>query len=267
MDIWGFRLVTRLSVLDQKQRILLANFRIFWGRLAHPLRNAEFRLRVFFLIGMGQFGLGRRREMIVPIALEQLPVVYISLQTREDRRALLVEEFKSVGLRKADWFRALERKNGALGCALSHLDVIRSADGLSSLVMICEDDIGFLCSSRQLQEILDDFAKDPMLDVLQLDARTHSRHHRYDGRFNLVNDGHSTGCYVVKPGVADVLERFFSKSVDRLERGVPLYRAAIDVVWKIAQQRHLVFATPVERVVIHKSGFSDVSGGYAKLDT
>ena len=73
-------------------------------------------------------------------------VFYINLDKRPDRKAHVQEELNKVGLKNnAIRFKAVEMKNGAVGCTLSHLRILK--DALShqlSHVLIVEDDIQFL---------------------------------------------------------------------------------------------------------------------------
>ena len=231
-----------------------------------PFRNIVFRVRV---AGRRRFSSSRTAQpaTVKITSLSDIVVNFISLESRIDRRSELLPEFSRMGLAHATHFVALKRENGALGCAESHHAVLEQFGQSERLLMVCEDDISFRLSAEQLLAVVQRFAEDPLLDVLQLDIRTRSKLFYHNELFKLTNNSNSTGCYVVKPYAVRVMRSYFRESVLRLRKGQPDRRAAIDVVWTKAQQMKLVFATPAQRVVIHKSGHSDIVGRYMKLDT
>ena len=254
---------TRVS---SKVRVLSWFFRTGTRKVKAPFRNILFRARV---AGRRRFSApGTSHSAKVKIdSLSDMVVTFISLESRNDRRSELLPEFSRMGLAHATHFLALKRENGALGCAESHHAVLEQFGQSNRLLMVCEDDISFRLSAEQLLMVVQRFAEDPLLDVLQLDIRSRSKLHDHNELFKLTNNSNSTGCYVVKPYAVEVLRSYFRESVLRLRKGQPDRRAAIDVVWTKAQQRKVVFATPAQRVVIHKSGHSDIVGSYMKLDT
>jgi hypothetical protein len=73
-------------------------------------------------------------------------VFYINLEKRLDRRQYVEKELSSIGIpkHKIERYKAIENKNGAIGCTLSHIMCIKMAiqRGLDN-VMIVEDDICF----------------------------------------------------------------------------------------------------------------------------
>ena len=252
---------------SSKMRVFRALFWQSWAHSIQPFRDFAFRQRIR--------ALGVWRQRVTPNrtysgdfrSAKLLKIVYISLESRRDRRKILIPEFQRMGFENFQWFSAIRHDNGALGCAKSHLEVLNLAKSHKDLLMVCEDDIGFWCDGAELESVLAEFASDSFLDVLQLDIRPASPLHPYNASFNLSNNSYSTGCYVIKPRAFGPLLRAFSTSAQRLERGLPQHLAAVDVVWKSTQQRHLVFATPLKRLVYHRSGVSDIVGRFVKLDT
>jgi GR25 family glycosyltransferase involved in LPS biosynthesis len=72
-------------------------------------------------------------------------IVYINLNKRKDRNLQLLEEFKKLyWIKNPHRFSAVETKNGAIGCTISHIRCIELAKTMNwDHVMICEDDIKF----------------------------------------------------------------------------------------------------------------------------
>lgn len=252
--------------VSSKARVLSWFLRTGTRKVKAPFRNIFFRSRVARRRRFPSSTTAHPAEVKIT-ALSDMLVSFISLESRNDRRSELLPEFSRMGLAHATHFVALRRENGALGCAESHQAVLEQFGQSERLLMVCEDDISFRISAEELLVVVQRFAEDPLLDVLQLDIRTRSKLHDHNELFKLTNNSNLTGCYVVKPYAVRVLRGYFRESVLRLRKGQPDRRAAIDVVWTKAQQRKLVFATPAQRVVIQKSGHSDIVGRYMKLDT
>jgi GR25 family glycosyltransferase involved in LPS biosynthesis len=59
--------------------------------------------------------------------LNTIPVMYINLDSRPDRKEHVVKELEKVGVKEATRFKAIELENGALGCSMSHLKCIEIA--------------------------------------------------------------------------------------------------------------------------------------------
>ncbi len=73
-------------------------------------------------------------------------IIYINLSSRPDRKKQLEEELEKINLKqKAKRFNAIQKENGIIGCALSHLMCLEIAIKYDyEHVLILEDDIVFL---------------------------------------------------------------------------------------------------------------------------
>jgi glycosyl transferase family 25 len=91
--------------------------------------------------------------------LDKIPVIYINLEKRTDRKEHILSELKKIGVEDARRFKAIELENGALGCSMSHLKCLEIAKKENyEMVFICEDDIQFLHPDMfltQLKSFLD----------------------------------------------------------------------------------------------------------------
>ena len=79
------------------------------------------------------------------LGADRCKIVYINLDHRADRKRHIGSEFKRLGISSFERFCAVSDKNGALGCAFSHAQVLKG-NTLSEeqLLMICEDDCQFI---------------------------------------------------------------------------------------------------------------------------
>lgn len=68
---------------------------------------------------------------------------YVNLDEREDRKELAEKEFDKLGIHPQR-FSAIKHKNGAVGCYLSHLNILKIAEAKKENVLIFEDDVQFI---------------------------------------------------------------------------------------------------------------------------
>ena len=70
---------------------------------------------------------------------------YINLEHRTDRNDHIIEQLTKLGLPKYERFNAIQMKQGAIGCSMSHLKLLQNAlTNKFDHVLIMEDDITFL---------------------------------------------------------------------------------------------------------------------------
>ena len=70
---------------------------------------------------------------------------YINLDHRTDRNESTIKELRKLGIHNPHRFSAIKKDNGAIGCYMSHLEVLKSARARGlPYVTIFEDDI--LCN-------------------------------------------------------------------------------------------------------------------------
>jgi glycosyl transferase family 25 len=69
---------------------------------------------------------------------------YINLESRTDRKEHVETQLANIGV-NAERFNAIKMENGAIGCSLSHLNILKNAEKNNlEHVLIVEDDITFL---------------------------------------------------------------------------------------------------------------------------
>jgi len=187
-----------------------------------------------------------------------LDIYYINLSHRQDRNREIIEEFEGIGLIRFNRYEAVFNQNGALGCAISHRNVIRDyIKKQDRLLMICEDDIKFLVDRNTLEKIIQVFLSDPNLDVLCL-GNNHFNQYSYNDYFFLTSDTQTTSCYVIKPHMIDIMLDNFELSVRLLNFGISkIYKPEIDQVWKLLQKKYN-FVIPKEKFAIQRESFSDI---------
>lgn len=245
-------------------RIILWHARRAWSFLVRPLA----RVLLIFRYKARQRNLSGRVNFSTRsssgLGIRACDVVFISLSHRLDRRDLLYPEFEKIGVKDPVHFNAVLHPDGRLGCALSHFTVLENFRQAEKLLMVCEDDIQFVASAEVIDGLIDEFVANPRVDILQLDYAAEHNPVPISSFLAVSDSAHRTGCYIVKPSAQRRLVRSHSLSVRLLLRG-RRRNAAVDVVWQRAQRWGLIFAVPRQKVVVQRSGHSDVVGRFVKL--
>ncbi len=190
--------------------------------------------------------------------LERLDAVrYINLDERRDRRAEVENEFTRLGFGGARRAAGVRRDNGALGCALAHLNVLEHAEREGwSAFMVCEDDVHFLVDRPRLDRFIDAFLDDDSAEVLCLAFCAFEVQPRC-AELRRTTNTQTASCYVVKRSVIEALRAQASDGAARLAAGGSPSEWAFDQVWKRIQ-RERVFVVPSERAAKQRSSFSDI---------
>jgi hypothetical protein len=156
---------------------------------------------------------------------------------------------------------AIKASVGALGCSMSHIKALNSWEiSEERLLAVCEDDAMFKKSRSELDFVVEEFFANPYLSVLCLGNNpTHVI--PISGRLGISADVQTTSCYIVKHEAVGPLIAAAEQSVNMLSAGARPRRAAIDRVWKSAQQKFF-FAVPLDLLVEQLPGYSDIEMSY-----
>ena len=186
----------------------------------------------------------------------------INLDKRSDRRLEYENEFSRLQLGSPVRFSAVFSPNGFLGCASSHLEVLRRWErmGNSGPICVVEDDLEFLVSKSVLEQTVRAFLSDSKLDVMLLGYRTRSLAPRLCSGLRIITNSLTTSGYIVKPAALQSIIESAESSVDLLSKGASPSEASIDVVWQKLQCRGLIFATGAVRMARQRRSFSDIEG-------
>lgn len=203
---------------------------------------------------------GKANPSPVLTSLDCVPIRVINLESRVDRLRETEAELAKTGIRRWSRFSAVKDSNGALGCALSHAQLMEQVQGCEPAVMICEDDIEFLVAPEELHTLVSDFLANPALDVLCLAYHLRLPPHTISSRLAITADTATAACYVVKTGALPLLRDSFIEATQFIQAGKPLGLFAIDRHWRKLQRRQLIFAIPQERAVRQRPSFSDIEG-------
>jgi GR25 family glycosyltransferase involved in LPS biosynthesis len=190
-------------------------------------------------------------------------VIYINLESRQDRRQSIEHELNQLGV-EYERFNAIATPGfGILGCGKSHLAVIELAKqrGYQN-VLILEDDTHFVLDRKEIDLLLNQFFDSKIdYDVLFLSYVIYSGE---DTPYPFLRRGlHTTTAtaYIVNCHYYDELINLYQFSTKMLEQTREHWNYANDLVWKDLQKKDKWYCiTPI--IAIQQSGYSDNSMSY-----
>lgn len=189
--------------------------------------------------------------------IEDCEIVYINLKHRTDRNMEIIDEFNLLNIGGFKRFNAIRNSDGLIGCASSHVEVLKQFKSSNKkLLMVCEDDLKFLTSISEINELINEFYNNERLSVLCL-ASNHFNSIEISSKLSLTTDSQTTSCYLVKKSYIDELISIFSLSKKMLEAKIPSEYGALDMIWKINQNKSF-FVVPNKKIAFQRESFSDI---------
>jgi GR25 family glycosyltransferase involved in LPS biosynthesis len=183
-------------------------------------------------------------------------IYYINLAHRTDRNDHVLKQIESIGC-KGIRIEAVECKQGAIGCGMSHIRCLELAKEQNlPFVCIVEDDIEFT-DPAMFQTQLNAFLSGSIdWDILLLGTNMGPPFDKEEGCLRVFNAQTTTG-YLVKNHYFDTLLNSFKKSVGYLLTDYTVKLFAIDIQWKRLQQRDRWYVL-YPLTIIQRDDFSDI---------
>ena len=187
---------------------------------------------------------------------------YVNLDRRSDRRREMEGELKKMNL-DVERFSAIEEKIGSIGCAKSHLALLRKArDKGYENVLIIEDDFEFLINANELEIELNNFFNTCSdFDVVMLGYNLLRYIPNINRTVGRIIEGQTTSGYLVN-------KKFYNKLISVWEEGLrklietkdeKLYSA--DQSWKKLQPNSNWYFF-MKRIGKQRAGYSDIENRY-----
>ena len=186
-------------------------------------------------------------------------ILYINLSFREDRKKHIERQLNTIGFNTFERFNAINVKNGALGCSISHLKCIEYAKKNKwSHVLICEDDTEFLepyLFKKQLNTFLE---KNKSWDVLLLAGNNMLPYFPNDSTSIQVMNCLTTTCYLVKEHYYDILIQNYNEGImNFMKNPNEKDKYCIDKYW-LKLQRTDKWYLLIPLTVIQREDYSDI---------
>jgi len=129
---------------------------------------------------------------------------YINLDKRKDRNGETITELRKLGIKKPNRFSAIEHENGFIGCAMSHIAVLKKAKEYNwDYCIVFEDDLIIEGKKALLNKINKYINYD--FDVLFLGCWHCQKPIKISNDLDQVTKAWCTHAYIVKEHYYDIL--------------------------------------------------------------
>jgi glycosyl transferase family 25 len=185
-------------------------------------------------------------------------IYYINLDTRPDRKQHFENQMRLVSL-SATRFKAIKHAVGAIGCSMSHLELLKMAKANNfDHILIMEDDITFLNPAVFRNSITQFLSKNVNFDVLLIAGNNMGEYTRLDEFSVKIKKCQTTTGYLVKSHYYDKLIENISEGIEKLTKNSRrLDDFAIDQYWNQLQTPdNWYLLTPL--TVSQMPGYSDI---------
>jgi len=187
-----------------------------------------------------------------------IPTIYINLERRIDRKIHVANELKKIGIEKPICFKAIEPKNGALGCSMSHLKCVELAKQNNyEQVFICEDDIEFLDVTTFLKQATQFFETSMNWDVVLIAGNNMVPYVPVNDCCIKVLNCQTTTGYIVKREYYDTLIQNYKEGIQQFVKEPTNNLYTIDKYWfQLQQKDNWYLIIPLS--VVQKEDYSDI---------
>jgi len=190
--------------------------------------------------------------------LNSLQATYINLESRTDRDSHIKKELKRMGLVNHERFPAVSNEHGLIGCTKSHLSVVLKAiKKRSDYIFVFEDDAQFICTKREIQNVLLEFMNNSALDVLCIGNNVLDYPTKISLRLSRTQNTQTASCYIMKASAFKDFAEVLEEGLEKMANG-DFRNGAVDIIWKKIQSKH-VFVIPNRRVLLQKKSYSDIT--------
>lgn len=140
-------------------------------------------------------------------------IFYINLESRPDRNSHFEKEINKIGL-EATRFNAIKQKNGALGCSMSHLALLKYAKNNNmDHILIMEDDICFLNPEVFINSLNLFLSNNIVFDVLLIAGNNMEPYTKINDFCVKIQKCQTTTGYLVK-------QHYYDKLIENIEQGI-----------------------------------------------
>lgn len=190
--------------------------------------------------------------------ITDIPTIYINLEHRKDRNTSVLKELSKIQIKNPERFKAIEMKNGAIGCSLSHIKCIEIAIKQNyDYVMICEDDIEILNPPLFVENINKFLNSTIEWDVVLIAGNNMIPYNFVtDYCIKIYNCLTTTG-YIVKNKYFSTLLNNYKEGVTKLMKEQSNSSYKIDKYWLSLQNKDNWYMI-IPPTIIQKEDYSDI---------
>jgi len=190
--------------------------------------------------------------------LNKIPVMYINLDSRTDRKEHVEKELKKIEVNQPERFKAIKLDNGALGCSMSHLKCLEIAKQKDyDYVLICEDDIEFLNPQLFLTQINKFLDSDINWDVVLIAGNNMLPYKPINDMCIQIYNCQTTTGYIVRKNYYDKLIQNYKEGIKNLMKNPGNNEYRIDKYWfKLQRMDNWYMIIPLS--IVQREDYSDI---------
>jgi len=190
--------------------------------------------------------------------ITDIPTIYINLEHRKDRNESVLKELSKINIKNPERFNAIEMKNGAIGCSLSHIKCIEIAIKRNyEYIMICEDDIEILNPSLFVENINKFLNSQIEWDVVLIAGNNMIPYNFVTEYCIKIYNCLTTTGYIVKNKYFSTLLNNYKEGVTKLMKEQSNSSYKIDKYWLSLQKKDNWYMI-IPPTIIQKEDYSDI---------
>jgi len=190
--------------------------------------------------------------------ITDIPTIYINLEHRKDRNESVIKELSKIQIQNPQRFNAIEMKNGAIGCSLSHIKCIEIAIKRNyEYIMICEDDIEILNPSLFVENINKFLNSQIEWDVVLIAGNNMIPYNFVTEYCIKIYNCLTTTGYIVKNKYFSTLLNNYKEGVTKLMKEQSNSSYKIDKYWLSLQKKDNWYMI-IPPTIIQKEDYSDI---------
>lgn len=190
--------------------------------------------------------------------LDYIPVIYINLLERVDRKIHVEQELSKIGIKDASRFNAIKLKNGALGCSMSHMKCIEYAKKNEfDYIFVCEDDVEFLDPDIFLKQLTRFLKIHQTWDVVLIAGNNMLPYLPVDDTCIKILNCQTTTGYIVQKHYYDQLIANYKEGIEKLMKNPENNDYKIDKYW-FSMQRKDNWYLVIPLTVVQREDYSDI---------
>lgn len=189
-------------------------------------------------------------------------IIYINLDYRIDRKEEIENEFKRLQIPsdKIIRFSAIRTSDGAIGCSLSHIEVLKMAiENKWKNYLVLEDDCNFIDDTEFIDKVIEHFFNNvTKWDVLNFGRGMYQQFSDTNVKYiQKVHDVSTTTAYIVNQDFYEKLLQNFVEGCENFKRQHNRAMYCIDRYWKSLQQDSNWYITNPS-ISYQRTGFSTI---------
>jgi len=190
--------------------------------------------------------------------LQNIPTIYINLKNREDRNMNVLKELEKINILEPERLNAVEMKNGAIGCSLSHIKCLELAiERNYEYVMICEDDIEIINPYLFMENINKFLNSHIEWDVVLIAGNNMLPYNPINNYCIQIYNCLTTTGYIVKKHYFQTLLNNYKEGVKKLMRDQTNSNYKIDKYWLTLQNSDKWFLI-IPPTIVQREDYSDI---------